>query len=255
MCRALKTITITAYNRPEYLRQALDALSSCRRVGEYVIFAVVDPSDRQFEVQAELERFCEGRLAHVVLNKRRLGCDYNNFFAYQLAFGAGSQFNFAVEDDIIVSPDSLEMAEWAWSRWPPQALGFCLFNRNLPGLPKPNPFEVARNNLFNAWGWACPVKVFRRYVEPNWMCHQRWWKGDAQVWDRSMTQIALDYQMFFIRPDLSRVRNIGADGDHTNLTGFVACKFHEMFSADIAYDEESYFLSQEPVKDHAEVFV
>ena len=70
-----KTITVLAYNRPDYLRQTLDALSQCRGLAGYDLVISVDGnSPLNFEPSKDPKTL-------IVRQDRNFGIDHHNGIA------------------------------------------------------------------------------------------------------------------------------------------------------------------------------
>lgn len=101
---------MTAYRRPAYTREVLNALAECDGIAEWLLLPNVEPGNE--EVIATFREFaaCECRL---VLNRERLGLNRNTQAALMRAFDLKAQVIVHLEDDTVPSPDALRYFEWA----------------------------------------------------------------------------------------------------------------------------------------------
>jgi hypothetical protein len=105
----MKVITMTAYRRPQYTREVLDALARCDGIGDWTLLPNAEPGNS--EVIAAFRDFhaCECRL---VVNERRLGLNRNTLAALMRAFHLKADHIVHLEDDTVPSPDALRYFEW-----------------------------------------------------------------------------------------------------------------------------------------------
>ena len=68
--KMVKTLTISAYNRPADFAQVIRALAWCDGVGEYDVVAVLDPSDKT----QELAEIAKAAGIQAMIMQERLGC-------------------------------------------------------------------------------------------------------------------------------------------------------------------------------------
>ncbi len=92
----MKVITMTAYRRPQYTREVLDALAQCDGIGDWTLIPNVEPGNT--EVIAAFRDFhaCECRL---VVNERRLGLNRNTLAALMRAFHMKADHVVHLKDD------------------------------------------------------------------------------------------------------------------------------------------------------------
>jgi hypothetical protein len=222
-----RSITICAYNRPEYLRAVLasllNSLNTCPAYSKPHIVIGIDPGgSRADQVRSVATSFISA--VHPVLKPELIGWPEHLGVAehprrmLQHAYAERqSEFNLHLEDDTVLSPDALNLAEWFRSdRYkdpqlpiPGQCLCLSLFSRSTDlGTC---PATVRFRPDFGAWGWCAP--------------HISWWLWFSHYWnmkrerpigfDWSASLMMHRYELWALEPALSRVRNIGREaGEH-----------------------------------------
>src|SRR5260221_6365651 len=101
----MKTITLIAFNRPEYTREVLESLRT-NNTKNYVLFIAIEPGCEQ---TIDICRSVDFMPVEILVNPSRRGVNYNNKNIYDLVFDRGSEWNVAIEDDTPLSPDALDL--------------------------------------------------------------------------------------------------------------------------------------------------
>jgi hypothetical protein len=208
----MKTITVLAYNRPEYLRIVLEALSQCRGIGDYLTRVSVDDWFHQQPTRGVAEdlgrAFPKGAYEVVRFGNGRscYGVNHHPLAVYDSVFSYGSDFNVVIEDDVKPSVDALELCSW-FNELPNADDYACLLLHN-QSRDRSSPIAVREVVDFNAWGWAMRKKAWETKLRPNWMRKLRPPIG----WDWSLRFTIVTQKMRVLRPDLSRSINIGRNG-------------------------------------------
>src|SRR5215203_2670680 len=117
--RKSNSITITANNRPHYLSRSLEALSRASGVGNWHLYIGLEPGN---DACAEVCRSIRFMPCTILYNETALGIRGNPYNVLRHAFEQGSELNIHLEDDIIVSPDVCELAQWYHKLVPEEAL-------------------------------------------------------------------------------------------------------------------------------------
>jgi len=190
----MNAICMTAYNRPEYLRQTLAALKACPELPQFEVFVSVDPSDKSYLIYKEL---CHPD--HVHTNTTRRGSSDNVRWVIEWAWCRGADFMLYLDDDCVVSPDALRLALW----FKDKAQDFAcleLFSRNREPA---GPDAIEQHPTFNALGWACSVKDY------DGLLHRAWHDKEQPLYDLAMHKVMTDAGALALRPRLSRSKHIG----------------------------------------------
>jgi hypothetical protein len=208
----MRTITIAAYRRPEYLRQVLDSLQvALEYCPEFKPDQIVLGVDHGAE---EWFTFASPHPVKVIKWPEHLGVNEHPRRLLQYAFmELGSDFNLHLEDDTVLSPDALRLAMW-FQRTPNDAMTLSLYSAS-KAVAEPN--KLRHRSDFGAWGWATSRAVWLRLLAPYWN-----YKRDLPIgWDWSISKLMAEKGLRAMEPDLSRVRNIGREkGTHQTPEGY-----------------------------------
>ena len=198
----MRTITIAAYRRPEYLQEVLrsleKALEYCPEFKPDHIILGIDPGG-DLEVEQRDHSPIE-----IIRWPEHLGVNEHPRRLLQYAFmELGSDFNLHLEDDTVLSPDALRLALW-FEKWGYEALTLSLHSHS-------RDFENARRvystERFGAWGWACT-----RHAWTGWLSHYWNYKRELPIgWDWSISKLMAVENLHSLAPALSRARNIGRE--------------------------------------------
>src|SRR3990172_790580 len=122
----MKTISLPVYRRPDTLKKALDAIRSNKTEG-YTLYVSAEPGPPEVLDLIKKIDWIEVRLRQNALQR---GLNDNICSTIQWAFEEGSEFNITVEDDVVLAPDALDLAEW-FRKLPERgeyvSLGFCAY--------------------------------------------------------------------------------------------------------------------------------
>lgn len=211
----MKTISMTAWCRPSYTDRVMDSIRDARGSAEWPFFASVDGDEHPEQATSlghqveQVRRVFQRRYAGYPaarFHRYRIGCNAHIRQAVEMAFDAGSDFNLHVEDDIVLSPDALELCDWFYSL-PNRDEYVCL---NLFSDWKPEPgkeLSMAEHFSFYPWGWACTRAMWEKYLAPEWDTKRFGPTG----WDWSVGMTIQRHGLKVLRPFLSRALNIGRD--------------------------------------------
>lgn len=194
-------ITVSGYNRPEYLSQTLAALARCVGIGSCRVVVILDPSE-ETEKQTHIAKsfgFDVGVLsAHT-------GCNGTILAAMQYGFGEmQSEFHLHFEDDTVPARDALLWFSWARDRYrhDPHVLTVSGYQQRSNG----HLDQCGRRRWFTPWGWGTWADRWRE-IAPQWSRGSLSW--DIRLND---TIRGTRWEAF---PTVSRIQNIGAEkGTH-----------------------------------------
>lgn len=103
-------LSVVAYNRPNYFKQVLEAISECYGIEKYTIFLFIEPSEVKDELYLIADSFREEMCSQcnviILKNPILFGFPHNIRQALEVGF-TQSDFVILIEDDIILSPDAL----------------------------------------------------------------------------------------------------------------------------------------------------
>lgn len=236
----MKTITLIAKDRPIYTANALtgiaDALiylaeNSCPTYDKLIVS--LDPvqlpegvkphSETEIVCEKICQMLCESGLieCEIYTNKMQFGVGGNHSLALHRAFEEHrSDYNVLVEDDAVLSPDALLLANWFYSMH-----GFPQDKYTLLSLCNHRDFGPSQTAIasdpsylaeslhitspfacgFTKWQWP--------FIKASWNCKTKFPTG----WDWSLSFAMRLERRRAIHPVLSRCQNIGRENG-TNET-------------------------------------
>jgi hypothetical protein len=209
----MKTITFPVGYRPNYLIKFLDTLRRQNLEG-YEIFCSVEKSPECIKVLEE-----SGIEMNIIFKpdstgaKSHSGARANMYNALSSAFEAGSDFNLHLEDDFLLSPDAVDLANWYYNNYkdkPLTYMSYGMFGFN----PRGDDYNALEEvDFFEGLGWA----VFKE----NWEACYRdsWWDEslakkyyNAYGWDWNIQAYFRDHKCKAIRPLINRTQHNGRIG-------------------------------------------
>jgi len=210
----MKTISMTAFNRPAYLKQTLAGLAA-NNPKEWHIFISIDPS----AVTPEIVSICKAAkgFTSVTLNVNATRKDHrrNQHDAIAMAFTAGSTFNLHLDDDLFIGSDALSLAsfyERAFSTVPLTFGSYGLFNyASDPAKPQS---IITRKGTFTGLGWCIFPENWTRYFAPHWFDDtyaKRVWNVLTSGWDWNIHGFFREHGIAECFPALSRTNHAGRE--------------------------------------------
>lgn len=190
-------ITMTAYKRPEYLRQALDSLRLCDGKEQFDLHIGLEPGVR------EVADICDSvdwmnRTVH--RNVERLGVRKNPFELLSGVFNAGYSGVLYLEDDIVVARDAVRLALWYFDNARPEEICLNLYNHR---SSRANPGQIVQSDTFSSLGLViCPFQ---------WTLVGAAWWADQRGWDFGFNS-EMQAGKKVVCPSASRSHHIGRDG-------------------------------------------
>jgi hypothetical protein len=209
----MKIITSTHYNRPTCTIEMLDHLAECKGIEDYKIICCVEPVNDVIPTLIEAHPLN----TELVVNDRILGLWANKKKALSLGFSE-SDYVIHVEDDILLSKDSLSMFEFCYglgedtsiftvTGFGPRELGQggeCVLVDG--AVPDDIKLQIRRHKWYTPWGWAT--------WKDRWDSFKDEWDGHDQVLNRKIRG-----DRFELFPTLSRVKSIGyRRGEYTSAS-------------------------------------
>ena len=195
-------ITVSGYNRPDYLGQTLAALSRCDGIKHCRVVVLLDPCE---ETQDQVVIAAKYGFEPVTYSAR-VGCNTAILSALRYGFHEmRSDFHVHLEDDTVPTRDCLRWFQWAANAYRRDAsvMNVSGYQRISNGRLD----ECGTRRWFTPWGWGTWLD--------RWLGLEAGWaRGDANSWDVIVNHFlrASRYEAF---PTVSRIQNIGAErGTH-----------------------------------------
>jgi hypothetical protein len=204
------SVVVLAHNRTSHLLSVLSSLEvsygfhSCK-----LIFACDRPSR---QVQSIVQGFSHPNKVVLINEKAPLtvaqAINMNLFEGLSQAFGdTTTQIVIVLEDDIVVSPDSILFTLEIFQKFSTNSYfrGLNLFSRIVPDVPNSNRYVIGNFGL--GWGWAISRTTFEKF--------RTFWHGrEDNHWDFIIEPFCRTG--FVVNPIKSRIMNIGMDDTATH---------------------------------------
>lgn len=183
----MKTISLSVYNRPDALFKMLESLRRNNCEG-YTLIISLEPSSVSERV---LDTIYKMTPCPIQLNRHynRIGLSLNTFLAPALTFAAGSDFNVYLEDDLILSPDALDLSNWYYNEQisdrQDSSVGLVLWRSEKSAWPD----EVSQSCVSSKGqgghgnGFACTRYQWETYWRKEWFSYGT--EGPGHQWDLS----------------------------------------------------------------------
>jgi hypothetical protein len=213
----MRSISITAFNRPELLKQIVDSILANDTSGFTHCYCAVEP-DKHEENYHELVRLQPRfEFFHCDFNKTTLGVRKNPYTLLSKVFDEGSDFNLYLEDDSLLSPDAFDFVRFYLDNINDSSVMCCnLYNYH----SKPNmPTIVKSYNEFCALGMGLNKQQWDTWFKPYWFDENIRMKnkidiGGIEGWDWSIRAVMKEFSLKVIIPAYSRIFHLGVTGVH-----------------------------------------
>lgn len=236
----MKAISLPVATRPHYLKQMLSTLKECNLNG-YTLYVNAEPNQDVIDVVNDIT-FIETKL---VVNKERLGVRRNPFNVLDRAF-QDADFVVHLEDDLIVSPDALDLANWYYDTFkddPTKYMAYGFFNYE---SDMDEPEEIIQHARFNGLGWCTFKTNWNKWFRPIWFdddINKRVWGPNTWGWDWSVQAVCKTEGLNTLIPSFGRSNHIGREGGT-----YCGAQFHDQTFT-------SLIINQDPVEDLDEYFI
>jgi len=209
----MKTITFPVGYRANYLKEFLDCLEKQNLEG-YAIFCSTENSPECIKILKDsplpLNILYKPKS---IGQKSHSGAKDNMWNVLNTAFQRGSTFNLHLEDDFLLSPDTVDLASWYYDNFkdkPTTYTSYGMFGFSPRGKDYSALEEVP---FFEGLGW-CAFKE-------NWeQCYKKaWYDNDlvkkyfnAHGWDWSVQAFFKEFGYKALRPLINRTQHNGRIG-------------------------------------------
>lgn len=229
------TITLTVYDRPEYLKSVLNSLTQVRGIEDWHLLIGLEPENEQCAVLCEQIDFMPRT---ILRNPKVLGVRENPFQLLSYVFDAGSAINIYLEDDTVVSPDITDLALWYENALDDDHIGeyrSAFLGLFTTSFSTEGADELLLTRTFLPWGLVFNAYQWRNHIQPFWW-HDADRFGHRKDWTLGLADHLMDDpELTLLAPRVSRVRNIGRDGGvHPNPAG------HDLYCQGLVKNEQPY---------------
>jgi hypothetical protein len=208
----MKTITITTYRRPHYLREGLASIEAAKPEGYILCFGIEPGCDEIVQIARGVQ-FIETR---ITINPQILGVRRNPYTTLRRVFKEGSTFNIYLEEDVVISPDTFFLASW-FQALPERDRYVCLSLFNYESREGDEAACVVSKRLAPL-GMGITEAAWKQWFKPNWRSDERSrrvYGPSCHGWDWSMAALlAEEKDLKTVTPLLSRSNHIGRLGGY-----------------------------------------
>lgn len=234
----IKTIVFTANNRPHYLAEMLASLAKNNLI-DWQIIGFLEP-----ECPENIE-ICEnsGLNIDIRLNPYRMGVRDNPYNALKTAFDDNhSDIVIYLEDDIAVSPDITQLADFILSQGEFGVL--CVSLCNYESTHKTgNIANLIPVKDFNPLGLIITKHRWETYFKPQWYNDNHSF-APSIGWDWSINALLHDSDLHTLQPEYSRSTHIGREGGTHCTTEYHDKRFGKLQICDYIGDIDYKILGE-----------
>jgi hypothetical protein len=206
----MKTITFPVGYRPNYLKQFLDSLATQNLEGYTIICSAENHFGCLNILRTHGLPITILRKPNSSGQKSHSGARDNMYNVLNYAFKNGSTFNVHLEDDFILSPDALDLANWYYENFkgrPLDYMSYGLFNWVKAG----NDFSgLTTVGDFYGLGWCTFKEGWDQYYNKYWYEDTLARKHFGSYgWDWAMKALCKEFGYKSIVPLISRTYHVG----------------------------------------------
>lgn len=212
----MKTLSMTVFNRPDYLERTLESLSK-NDLRNYDLFYIgIEPVNEKCFKIVEQINFIP---TEIILNERVLGVRRNPFNLLSKLFDEGSEFNVYLEDDVLLSPDAFMLADFHYSHFKNKEDTYllCSFYNYLNKELFEKSKVFAYDNMVSI-GFSLFRESWEKWIKPYWFDDNisRAVKIKGLGWDWSLRAVMKKFKLKTLSPCLPRSFHIGEKGTFCN---------------------------------------
>ena len=243
----IKTITITAHNRPDLLKRLLESLTRNNLEG-WKVFLSVEPTDERENIVSIADELLSNVQHEIILPKEKQGVKTHPFKLLSYVYDEiGSDVNIYLEEDLEISPDVIKIADW-YMTLPRSAYktygGVCLCN--FWSFDQEFTKEDAQEFFVDAYSWSALGFITDRR---GWQDQLKfnWYRSNHHLqrkgWDFAIRAHIIWHGIKWLYPKVSRSNHTGVHGTHCNPKVQKQYKFDSLVCLEDDIDNPDYFIS------------
>ena len=213
----MKTISITVHDRPQYFVRLLETLVKNDLDGWHIVVGL-EPSPQKSEQLELIEKYIPK--AEVIHNETKLGVSGNPFSLLTYVFEElNSEINIYLEEDLIISPDVCQLAEW-YNKLEDGSMCLCLCNIGKIEVDdvnnnQPHSCMFYANSEMTHSGSGLGFSALGLLIKSNqWKYFRDNWHNNTQGWDWGMLNYIKAEGIKILMPYKTRADHIGEWGIH-----------------------------------------
>lgn len=203
-----RAIVLTVTDRIHYLKQSLDALKSIVNIDMELLVINVEPmNNTSGKIARKTIEDIDFMPCSVQVNPGILGLRNNTYDVCNRAFYShGVDSIMYLEDDIVVSPDVLDLWDWYLKQDLTNIGVMSLYNIRVNGDSE----LICKTKAMSGWGMFITFAQYEKYAKPVW-------RNKPRMWDSNLAENIRKFDdVYNLMPMLSRVNNIGENGTHVD---------------------------------------
>ena len=207
----MKTITLPAHNRPDYLKQTIDSLKQLD-LNDFTLFVNLEPNCQE---NIDLINGIDFVKVDLKINDKKLGVRGNPFDLLDRTFAAGSTWNYHIEDDMIFSKDVISLVNWYEQNQKENVIIYGTCNRTLKKEKENNNIIVTNCEAFSGLGWCISNTTWYKYLKNIWFYKSPSGPYHGEGWDWNITRLIESNNLCEAIPIVSRSNTIGEYGTYS----------------------------------------
>jgi hypothetical protein len=205
-------IIMPTYNRSNYLKECLDNLSKCRSLQKFFIITSEEPNEEVSNLLDSVNFIDISRNK----NEQKIGCNAN--LDKCINYGLSYEKFIILEDDVVPSKDFLEYFLWCFEYTKNRDdIHLIIAYNQINDLA--NYENLLFTNQFMAWGWGCHSRKYLELKNKGFnIDYNKNYNHETNLpdaWDSQLCQFISDNDIKILKPQVSRVQNIGSIGTWT----------------------------------------
>lgn len=213
----MKTLSITAFNRPQYLKKVIKSLSKNNLTGYDKLYCGLEPGYQETIDICSNIKFIPTEL---IVNPVNFGVRKNPYELLNKIFQDNSEFNVYIEEDSLLSPDAISLANYHYDNFKDNKdILLCSFYNYFKQPSNYNTIQKSQLlywNNFVAIGFSLFKYSWEEYMKPYWFSDEIVTEmgGKGIGWDWSVRASMKKHNLKVLTPSLPRSIHIGENGVH-----------------------------------------
>jgi len=216
----------------------MDSWQKVRGFQDWPVYAMIEPSPFQNEILDIFTSVDHPNLVPIV-NSKRLGVLEAPYVGFEGMFSPLMGYDFVVraEDDLLVSTDILEYFTWAANQYRKDSEIGAI---NAYALEHGPANTVARVEKFSPLVWGTWADRWNSVIGPTWDHDYSTHPGELAGWDWNIyLRVFPQNGLKVIRPEQSRVDNIGVYGVHATPENYQTSESFVAERPEVIYRERT----------------
>jgi len=209
----MKTITFPVGYRPNYLKEFLYCLSQQNLAG-YTVVCSAENSPECIDILKNSKLLLNILYKpNSIGQQSHSGARDNMFNVLNAVFTEGTDFNLHLEDDFLLSPDTVDLANWYYENFKNNPLAYTSYGM-FGFSPRGDDYTLLEEvPFFEGLGWCAFKENWEACYKPSWydeVLVKKYFQ--AFGWDWSVQAFFKEYKCKALRPLINRTQHNGRVG-------------------------------------------